>query len=37
MIWASGSARVGMASLILFFVVGLVLLIATPYPARNKA
>lgn len=37
MIWASGSARVGMASLIVFFVVGLVLLIATPYPARNKA
>lgn len=36
-IMATGSARAGMASLILFFLVGLVLLVATPYPARTKA
>ena len=29
----AGSARLGMAMLIVFFVVGLVILLRTPYPA----
>jgi UMF1 family MFS transporter len=33
MTYASGSARLGMATLILFLAGGLILLIATPYPA----
>jgi len=37
LIWMTGSARVGMASLLVFFAVGLILLMATPYPARDKA
>jgi UMF1 family MFS transporter len=34
--YASGSARLGMATLILFLAGGLILLIATPYPADRK-
>ena len=33
----SGSARVGMAMLLIFFVVGLVLLLRAPYPAAVVA
>lgn len=36
LIWLTGSARIGMGSLILFFAVGLVLLLATPYPAGKR-
>jgi UMF1 family MFS transporter len=31
----TGSPRIGMASLIFFFIAGLILLIVTPYPARD--
>jgi MFS-type transporter involved in bile tolerance (Atg22 family) len=31
----SGSARAGMAMILIFFVVGLAVLMATPYPAHN--
>ena len=31
----TGSARYGMATLILFFVVGLIILLATPFPAQK--
>ncbi|MDB5523473.1 MAG: conserved hypothetical rane protein [Rhizobium sp.] len=36
LIWITHSARVGMASLILFFVVGLIILLSTPYPANKR-
>lgn len=36
LVWVTGSARVGMGSLILFFVVGLAILFTTPYPADKK-
>jgi UMF1 family MFS transporter len=36
LIWITGSARVGMGSLILFFIVGLVILLMTPYPADRS-
>ncbi len=32
---ASGSARLGMSVIIVFFVVGLIVLLKTPYPAEN--
>ena len=35
LIWLTASARIGMASLILFFVVGLIILLMTPYPANK--
>lgn len=35
--YASGSARLGMATLILFLVAGLLLLLRTPYPADRNA
>jgi UMF1 family MFS transporter len=35
LIWLTASPRVGMGSLILFFVVGLAILAFTPYPARD--
>ena len=31
----TGSARYGMATLIIFFVVGLAILLATPFPAQK--
>lgn len=31
----TGSARMGMAALVVFFVVGLILLLSTPYPAHK--
>jgi len=34
--YASGSARLGMATLMIFLVCGLALLLATPYPANRK-
>ncbi|MVA24312.1 MFS transporter [Agrobacterium vitis] len=34
---ATGSSRAGMASLVIFLGVGLVLLLATPYPADRKS
>lgn len=34
---ATGSSRAGMASLVIFLGVGLVLLLATPYPANKKS
>lgn len=36
MTYASGSARLGMATLLVFLVAGLALLLATPYPANRK-
>jgi UMF1 family MFS transporter len=36
LIWLTASARIGMGSLILFFVFGFVLLVATPYPAKDR-
>ena len=33
--YATGSARVGMATLVIFLLAGLVLLLATPYPANR--
>jgi UMF1 family MFS transporter len=33
MTYATGSARLGMATLVLFLAGGLILLIRTPYPA----
>ncbi|CDZ72529.1 Vacuole effluxer Atg22-like protein [Neorhizobium galegae bv. orientalis] len=36
MTYASGSARLGMATLLIFLVAGLLLLFATPYPANRK-
>jgi UMF1 family MFS transporter len=36
LIWLTASARVGMSSLILFFAVGLAILIFTPYPANRS-
>lgn len=36
LIWLTASARIGMSSLIAFFVIGLVILIFTPYPASKK-
>lgn len=35
LIWLTASARVGMSSLIAFFVIGLIMLIFTPYPANK--
>ena len=35
LIWMTASARIGMASLIAFFAVGLVILLFTPYPANK--
>jgi UMF1 family MFS transporter len=32
---ASGSPRLGIAVLVLFFVAGLYLAVRTPYPAKN--
>jgi UMF1 family MFS transporter len=32
---ATGSARLGMAMILIFFAAGLLILIATPYPAHN--
>ncbi|MFD1747166.1 MFS transporter [Rhizobium helianthi] len=34
--YASGSPRLGMSTLIVFFTAGLLLLISTPYPARER-
>jgi UMF1 family MFS transporter len=34
---ATGSAHLGMATIIVFLAVGLVILLATPYPARDTA
>ncbi|MFB9953374.1 MFS transporter [Rhizobium puerariae] len=34
--YASGSARLGMATLIIFLLAGLILLLATPYPADGS-
>ncbi len=31
--WLSGSARLGMAAIVLFLAVGMAILIGTPYPA----
>jgi UMF1 family MFS transporter len=36
LIWLAASARVGMSSLILFFAVGLAILVFTPYPANAQ-
>lgn len=36
LIWLTASARVGMASLIAFFAVGLLILLFTPYPASRS-
>jgi UMF1 family MFS transporter len=36
LIWLTASPRVGMGSLILFFVIGLAILLITPYPASEK-
>jgi UMF1 family MFS transporter len=36
LIWLTASPRVGMGSLILFFVVGLGILLQTPYPAKDR-
>ena len=36
LIWLTASARIGMSALIAFFVIGLILLIATPYPADGQ-
>lgn len=36
LIWLTASARIGMSSLIAFFMIGLVILIFTPYPASKK-
>lgn len=36
LIWLTASPRVGMGSLILFFVVGLAILLVTPYPAHDQ-
>jgi UMF1 family MFS transporter len=33
--WMTASSRIGMASLIAFFAIGLVILIVTPYPANK--
>ena len=33
----TGSARAGMATLLVFLIAGLLLLLATPYPADRKA
>jgi MFS transporter, UMF1 family len=33
---ASGSARLGMAAIVLFLGVGLAILVRTPYPADNR-
>jgi UMF1 family MFS transporter len=33
LIWLTGSPRIGIGSLIAFFLIGLVVLLATPYPA----
>src|SRR5690606_30170217 len=35
--YATGSSRIGMATLILFLAAGLVLLLRTPYPANRTA
>ncbi|MDB5551519.1 MAG: conserved hypothetical rane protein [Rhizobium sp.] len=35
LIWLTASARIGMASLIAFFVIGLLILVFTPYPANK--
>ncbi len=35
--YATGSARAGMATLLVFLLAGLLLLITTPYPANRKA
>ena len=35
LIWLTGSARIGMSSLIAFFAVGLIILLFTPYPANK--
>lgn len=35
LIWLTASARVGMASLIAFFAIGLLILLFTPYPANK--
>jgi MFS transporter, UMF1 family len=35
LIWLTASARIGMASLIAFFAVGLLILLFTPYPANR--
>jgi UMF1 family MFS transporter len=36
LIWLTASARIGMASLIAFFAIGLLILIFTPYPADRS-
>jgi UMF1 family MFS transporter len=36
LIWWTASARIGMGSLILFFILGLMLLLVTPYPATDE-
>ena len=33
---ATHSARIGMASLVVFLLIGFLMLLATPYPAINK-
>jgi len=35
LIWLTASARIGMASLIAFFAIGLLILLFTPYPANR--
>lgn len=34
--WISGSTTLGMASIIIFFIVGLIVLLPTPYPAVDR-
>jgi len=36
LIWLTASPRIGLASLIAFFVIGLILLVLTPYPADRQ-
>jgi UMF1 family MFS transporter len=36
LIWLTASARIGMSSLIAFFMIGLIILIFSPYPASKK-